>query len=462
MTENKCYKYGVKLAIIYSLVWFIDLLDASALNVALPAIAASFHIEPTSGEWTIVGFLLSMTIGISISGWLGEKYGLRRIFLLSQLLYIASSIGCAFSLNITMLICFRLFQGFAVGMGIPLGMSALLKTMPQNHWAKTTASMNMITLMAPALGPIFGAYVTTLFGWKWIFLMKLPLSALCLLLTLYWVKNEELEGGRRFDWAGFVYGGISLSGMLWVFSSVGKADPTTLGCVAGISLLFGALFLRTEKLALAPLVPLSIFKIPNFAFGNLIQSAANTIFLGANFLVALYLQQGLGLSLVDAGWIMAAITPGMLVVQPFIGRFYNRVGPLPFIVTGLILLTLTTYAFALTTPETSKYLLGMLVFCVGTASSLAQTANVTSIFSGLPQDYKGVGSSVYALFKQISASFGVALTTMVLTVGSGSNVEPSLAVFHYCFIVLGSIPALALFFCNYISNKEALSQIKAH
>lgn len=465
MIENKSYGYGIRLAIIYSLVWFIDLLDASTLNVTLPAIAQACHIDPTNAEWAIVGFLLSMTIGISISSWLGDNYGTRRIFLLSQLIYIGSSIGCGFAVDISSLILFRIFQGFAGGMAIPLGMSALMKAMPQSRWAKTSAYMNMVTLIAPALGPVFGAYVTSLMGWRWIFFLKLPLSGVCYLFSLYWVKKEAVQHRTKFDWGGFILGSLSLSGILWVFSEVGKSNFSFLAVIAFLALLLGLFFVRVQKQSPHPLVPFPIFKIQHFSFGNFIQSAANTIFLGANFLIALYLQKGLGLDLVSTGWIMAAITPGMIIVQPLVGKFYNKIGPLPFIIPGLIVLSLSTCAFALTTPQTPVYILGFLVFCIGAASSITQTANVTSIFSGLPNKYKGPGSSIYSLFKQISASFGVALSTMILSIGMALNNYPSInevhstGVFHACFIVIGSIPAIALFCCNFINNKKALAQI---
>lgn len=465
MIENKNYSYDIRLAIIYSLVWFIDLLDASALNVTLPAIAQSFHIDPRNAEWAIVGFLLSMTVGISISSWLGENYGTRRIFLLSQLIYIGSSIGCGFSIDLSSLIFFRIFQGFAGGMAIPLGMSALMKAMPQSSWAKTSAYMNMVTLVAPALGPIFGAYVTSLLGWRWIFFLKFPLSAACYLFSLYWVKKEIVNNKTKFDWIGFILGSLSLSGILWVFSEVGKNNSGLLLVTAFLSFLLCLLFIRVEKKSTTPLIPFPIFKIRHFSFGNLIQSAANTIFLGANFLIALYLQKGLGLDLVSTGWIMAAITPGMIIVQPLVGKFYNKIGPLPFIVPGLVVLSLSTYSFALTTPQTPVYLLGLLVFCIGASSSITQTANVTSIFSGLPNKYKGPGSSLYSLFKQISASLGVALSTMVLSIGMKLNSSASISethsigIFHACFIVLGSIPAIALICCKFINNKKALAEI---
>jgi MFS transporter, DHA2 family, lincomycin resistance protein len=282
---------------------------------------------------------------------------------------------------------------------------------------------------------------------------------------LYWVKKEAVKDKTKFDWSGFILGGLSLSGILWVFSEVGKNDLILLLAIAFVSLLLGLFFIRIEKKSTNPLVPFPIFKIHHFSFGNLIQSAANTIFLGANFLIALYLQKGLGLDLVSTGWIMSAITPGMIIVQPLVGKFYNKIGPLSFIIPGLIVLSLSTCAFALTTPQTSVYILGLLVFCIGAASSITQAANVTSIFSGLPNKYKGPGSSLYSLFKQISASFGVALSTMILSIGmtmydstSISEIH-SIGIFHSCFIVLGSIPAIALFYCKFINNKKALAQI---
>ena len=454
------YTYGIRLAVIYSLVWFIDLLDASTLSVALPAIAQAFHINPADGEWAIVGFFIAMTIGITISGWLGDNYGLRRIFLISQLIYIGSSIGCGFSYDLWSLVFFRIIQGFAGGMAIPLGMTALMRSLPQTHWAKTRAYMNMVTLVAPALGPLFGAYVTSMLGWEWIFLLKLPLSAACFLLSLYWIQEDTEFQSSKFDWMGFAFGSLSLSGILWVFSEAGKTTSVSLLLTVLVcSILLGIIFIWKEKNGESPLIPLSIFKIRHFSYGNLIQSAANTIFLGANFIIALYLQKGLNFDLVSTGWIMAAITPGMVVVQPFVGKFYNKLGPLPFIIPGLILLALSTFGFALTTTQTPAWVLGGMVFCIGAASSMAQTSNVTSIFSCLPDQYKSSGSGLYSLFKQISASFGVALSAMVLSLGSSIQGFPANDVFHYCFIVLGLVPAISLVFCRFINNKQALREI---
>lgn len=450
---EKSNSYGIKIAIIYCMVWFIDLLDASSLNVTLSSIASSLNVDPLQAQWAIVGFLLSMSLGICISGWLGDRYGTRAIFLLSQIIYIASSIGCAFSFNIYLLIISRIFQGFSGGMALPLGMSSLLKALPADKWAKASASMNMVTLIAPAVGPIFGAYVTMQLGWEWMFLIKLPLSFLCLGLTLCWINKDKGEINTPFDWTGFALGGTGLILLLWAFSEVGNIHPIKLSIVFVLATLIGFFFIETQKRNKSPLIALALFKIKTYSYGNIIQCAANTIFLGANFLIALYIHKYLGHGLITTGWIMAAITPGMLSAQPLIGTFYNKLGPLPYMIPGLIGLSGSMIAFSLTTPETSPFILGLIVFLIGLSSSLTQTANVPSIFSEVPNNIKSSGSAVYILLKQISASFGVALSVMILSLHS----QETIAAFHNCFILLAIIPAASLYFCRYLI-KEVKAQ----
>ncbi len=455
-------RYGIRLAIIYSLVWFIDLLDASSLNVSAPEIAQFFGVMATNAEWVIVGFLLTMSIGISISGWLGERFGTRKIFILSQITYLLSSLGCGLSFSLTSLIAMRMLQGFAAGMAIPIGMAALMRALPKPMWAKTNACMNLVTLIAPAIGPLFGAYVTNWLNWQWIFFLKIPISLICLVLSLSWVQPERGNAQKPFDWTGFILCSASLIGILWALSEVGRMPNYTIALILLSSCACALLFILWEGRTPTPLIPLNLFKIPSFSYGNIIQSAANTIFLGANFLIALYLQNGLGHDLITTGWIMAAITPGMMCVQPIVGRLYNTLGPLPFIIPGLMLLCFSTWGFAMTDSQTPTYLLGILVFAIGASSSIIQSANVASIFSQLPQEYKRSGSSIYSLFKQLSASFGVALSTFILSAGTdiysiNSEIPPP-EIFHYCFIILGIIPALALFCCPYLQQQQELRQ----
>jgi len=464
------YKYGIRLSIVYGIIWFIDLLDATILNVALPEISQFFKIDPTDGEWAIIGFLLAMTIGIVVSHPTATFFGVRRIYLGSQWFYILSSLACGFSNNFSQLVFFRIFQGCAGGISIPIGMSLNMSALPQDKWAKVGAWTNLFSLIAPALGPILAGYVTFGLSWRWLFFIKVPVSIAAVFLAHLWLRKVPRKKEEKFDWLGFCFAGCSLSLLLLVLSEIGKStfsNSLLIFLFLCSLILFGA-FLWQEKRTTSPLVPLRIFNYPLFTWGNLIQAAANMIFLGATFIVALYLQWGLNFSIVKTGWIMAAITLGTLSAIPFTGKFYNRLGPIPFIIPGLFLMAFAMLALIWVTPETSPWIIACLIFFEGFGSASLQSTNFVSIFSEIPQDLKGSGSSLYTLFKQISASLGVALSTMVLSISMVSggileltqNTSPKL--FYPSFIFLGSIPLLALLCCFCIDNRRALKKLKQH
>ena len=193
------------------------------------------------------------------------------------------------------------------------------------------------------------------------------------------------------------------------------------------------------------------------------------IFLGATFITGLYLQQGLGIDIVTTGWILAAITPGMLCCLPLISRYYNKVGPLPFIVPGLVLMAFSMFALTWVTSATSPFVIAFLIFCEGFASSIIQTPNVIGIFAEVPSSLKSDGSALYALGKQLSATMGVALSTMTLSITltwhglsqvTQGNTAQMAPLFHYSFYVLGIIPMIALILCFFYDNKRALQVVK--
>ncbi len=464
--------YGIKIAILYSIVWFIDLLDASMLNVALPNIAQAFNIDPTNAEWTIIGFLLALTIAIPISSWLGNVYGLRRTFLFSQVLYSIASLACGFAFSLSQLITFRIIQGAAGGLLIPIGMTLLIQSIPKYKWSAITSRMNLVTLIAPAVGPLLAGYITNMWGWRWLFFSKIPLSLVCLLLSYLWVK-EYLANKKtgRFDWLGFILLTGSLSTLFIALSEIGKSHVSiyTLGLLIIISLLTGIFFIYNELRCKNPMLSLSIFKFKLFSIGNIVQCAANIIFLGATFITGLYLQDALHMDIVMVGWILSAITPGMICILPIVSRYYNRLGPLPFIIPGLLGMAISMFGLTFVTAQTSSLLIAFLIFLEGASSAIVQTPNVIAIFSEIPSDLKSDGSAIYALGKQLSATVGVALSTMIVSIGMQyygiQNLQDTVGVnlahiFHYAFYVLGLIPLITIPLCYWYDNKKALSFVR--
>lgn len=461
--------YGLRLAILYGAIWFIDLLDASLLNIALPNISKYFQMHPTRTEWVLIGFLLGMIIGMLTSDPLGQHLGKRKTFLCAGWCYLFSSIGCGFSHYFAELVFFRIVQGISGGWAIPVGMTLVMTYMPQGKWAKTGSWLNVFALLAPALGPILAGYILSFLSWKWLFFVKLPISLLCVVLSHKWIKQGSSPKKVPVDFPGLFYVAISLSLLLLFLSEIGKSSfpQGILAIFLLLAVVFGSAFYSREKKAKHPLIPLKIFKFTLFSWGNMIQSAANMIFLGATFLIALYLQRGLGFSVFKTGWLMATITLGMAAVMPLTGLFYNQLGPLPFIIPGLIAMSLSMFGLIFITEKTPCWLISGIIFFEGAGSAALQTANFVSIFSEIPKDLKGVGSSLYSLFKQISASLGIALSTMMLTLQLGISARGTLSDciprsdFYASFLLLGCIPLGALLCCFKINNKKALQGIQS-
>lgn len=470
--QNQFNSYGIKIAVLYSLVWFIDLLDGSMLNVALPTIAQAFSIDVTNAEWTIIGFLLALTIAIPISSWIGELYGLRNIFLLGQLVYLVASLACGFAFSVTQLILFRIIQGAAGGLLIPIGMTLLIHSIPKYQWSSITSRMNLVTLIAPAVGPLLAGYIINLLGWRWLFFSKIPLSFICLLLSYKWVKESNASKKiRTFDWVGFILLTSSLITLFLGLSEIGKTTISfyTIELLIVISILAAIFFIYNECITKHPMLSLSVFKYDLFTVGNIIQCSANIIFLGATFITGLYLQDVLHINIVTVGWILSAITPGMICVMPLVSRYYNRFGPLPFIIPGLLGMAISMVGLTFVTAQTSALIIALLIFLEGASSAIIQTPNVIAIFSEIPAHLKSDGSAIYALGKQLSATMGVALSTMIISIGMHyygiENLQElsrmSMAhIFHYVFYMLGFIPLITILLCYWYDNKKALQFVQ--
>ncbi len=464
-------RYGIRLFILYGIIWLIDLLDATLLNVALPVMALDFKIGTTEAQWALIGFLLATVIGMIISTPTSQLFGTRRIFLIAQWVYLLSSLACGIAVYFLELVLFRVFQGFAGGLAIALGMFLTLSVLPQVKWAKVGAWISFCTFIAPAMGPILTGYVTSYFHWRWLFLFKLPISLGAVVLSHYWVKNHIVEKKRfAFDWLGFIFATLGMCLFLITLTEFGKPHFSTalLAIFLLLAILCGVFFLWQEKRATHPLVPLKIFRYPLFTWGNIIQSTANLIFLGSTFLVSIYFQRSLNFSIILTGWILGSITLGMMSVMPLTAKFYNTWGPLPFIIPGLILLSGSMFALILVSPQTSPWLIVCIIFCEGAGAAAVKTSNFVAIFTGLPQPLKSPGSSLYSIFKQLAATVGIALSVLLLTMATDLIGIPYTAVhipqkaFYAPFAFLGLMPLLALPCCFRMNNKKAIQKHASH
>ena len=210
MLKNVEYKYIVALVAVFSI--FMELLDTTIVNVAIPTLQSDFGVDkPSTIQWVITGYLISLAVFIPVSGWAGDRFGTKYVFMFALMAFTVASMLCAFAWNIESLIGFRVLQGVGGGMLSPVAFTMVWREFPPEERSKAAGIMVIPAAVAPASGPVVGGFLVDYVSWHWIFLINVPIGAAALLITLLYVREHREAAPGRFDPAGFV---LSAAGLI--------------------------------------------------------------------------------------------------------------------------------------------------------------------------------------------------------------------------------------------------------
>jgi len=310
-----------------SLATFMNVLDSSIANVSLPAISGDLGVSPGQGTWVITSFGIANAISVPLTGWLTQRFGAVRLFVLSVLLFVLASWLCGFAPSLEMLVFFRVLQGLVAGPMIPLSQTLLLSSYPPAKSGMALALWGMTTLVAPVAGPLLGGWITDHISWPWIFYINVPVGLLAAAMT--WGIYRHRETPRRklpIDSVGLALLVVWV-GALQLMLDKGKeldwfasGEIVTLGLVALVGL---AVFVVWELTDAHPVVDLRLFKRRNFTFGALAMSVAYAVFFGNVVLLPLWLQQWMGYTATAAGMALAPVGLLAILLTPLIGKKVN-------------------------------------------------------------------------------------------------------------------------------------------
>ena len=423
--------------------FFMESLDATILNTAVPTISAALHVAPLSMKSALTSYMLSLAVFIPISGWVADRFGSRRVFTSAIGVFMFGSLMCGLSSNIHLLVASRILQGCGGAMMVPVGRLTLVRTFAKSELVRAISFFSIPALIGPMLGPLAGGFIVEYFPWRVIFFVNLPIGFLGLYLVYRYLPDYLAEKTDPLDFVGLVLFGSGIALFSYVLEIFGEH---TLGTaeVAGLLVLSLLLLLAYWRHSLTiehPLLRLRLFLIRTFrssVAGGLVTRIGIG---GMPFLLPLLYQVGLGYGPLKSGMLMMPQPLAAMSLKMTMPWVITRFGFRRVLTSNTMMMGLLIALFATINPSTPIWLIGLQAFCFGYFSSLQFTAINTIVYADLTEKDVSMGSSIASTMQQLSLSFGVAVSSLVTAYFIPDRFHASagemISGIHRAFVVVG-------------------------
>ncbi|MFK3712415.1 multidrug transporter subunit MdtD [Leclercia adecarboxylata] len=446
---------------IAAMAFFMQALDATILNTALPAIAESLNRSPLAMQSAIISYTLTVAMLIPVSGWLADRFGTRRVFMLAVTLFTLGSLACAFSSSLGELVIFRVIQGIGGAMMMPVARLALLRAYPRSELLPVLNFVTMPGLVGPILGPVLGGVLVTWASWHWIFLINIPIGIAGIFYARKFMPNFTTPR-RKFDMGGFFLFGLSLvlfSSGMELFGEKVVATWLAVSIIFSGILLF-LLYIRHARRHPTPLISLSLFNTRTFSVG-IAGNIASRLGTGCvPFLMPLMLQVGFGYPALIAGCMMAPTAVGSILAKSGVTQLLRRLGYRRTLVGVTVFIGVMIAQFSLQSAELPVWMLILPLFVLGMAMSIQFTSMNTITLADLSDENASGGNSMLAVTQQLSISLGVAVSAAVLRFYEGFDSNNTVEQFHSTFITMGVLTVISALVFMLLKPKDGRNLIK--
>lgn len=426
---------------------FMQTLDGTILNTALPSMAKDLGESPLRMQSVAIAYMLTVALFIPASGWLADRFGTRTAFLWAIVVFSLGSLLCALSPSLPWLVAARVLQGIGGALLLPVGRLAVLRAFPRSELLKVLSFVTIPGLVGPLLGPPLGGWLVEVGSWHWVFLINLPVGLIGLLASLRFMPNLRGADNQKFDWGGFVM--FSL-GLVLVSLGLQGLGEHAISAAVSILLVIGGLAAmaaywvhaaRTER----ALFSLTLFEIPTFSVG-ILGNLFSRLGSGAMpFLTPLFLQVGLGYSPSSAGLTMVPTVIGAMMIKFFAEPLIKHLGYRRVLVSNTLLLGCFIGGFSLVGPSTPHAVIILQLALFGVCNSLQFTTMNTLTLGDLDDVRASGGNSLLSVVMQLSMSLGVAAAGALLAAFAvPPPAGPELMhTFHATYLCMGALSALA-------------------
>ena len=413
---------------------FMEVLDTSVANVALPHMAGNLAATNEEATWVLTSYLVSNAIILPATGWLGRVFGRKRFLLVCITLFTAASFLCGASFSLGMLVAARVFQGVGGGALQPVAQSILLESFPPAKRGAAMAAFSVGVIFAPIIGPTLGGWITDNYSWRWIFYINIPVGALAFFMANWLIEDPpwiQHAAPGRIDAIGFGLMALGLATLQIILDKGQQEDwfsATWIRWATALTIISLILFVIRELVTPEPIVNLRILANRNFAIGTMLISAVGAVLYGTIVLLPLFLQQLMGYPALNSGLTMSPRGLGSLVLLPLIGKFSGRLDNRYLLAAGFATMATSTLLLSRINLQAA-----MITFIIpniigGAALALIFVPLTTMTMGLLRNEQIGNASGIYNLMRNIGGSVGISLVATL--VARGAQTHQALLVSH--------------------------------
>ncbi len=404
------------LAILVAGAFFMENLDGTIIQTALPAIGHDFGLRAVDVNVAITAYLLSVAVSVPLGGWLADRLGVRAVFIGAIALFTVASLACGLSDDIVVLCTLRVLQGVGGALMVPVGRLAVLRVTHTRDLLAAVAYLTWPGLLAPVIAPALGGLLTDTVGWRWIFLVNVPIGIGLLLAGLRLVPRSDLRDRRSFDLLGFALLGTGLVTLLLALEAVGGPSPdwASIAILAAVAVVTLGAAVGWMRRATHPLLSFRALSIPTFRASNLGGGVYRLVISALPFLYTLLFQVGFGFSAAFAGVLVVAVFVGNIGIKPFTSRIIRRFGFRTTIVGCSVAGAALAVAFVFTDATTPVPVLVAALLVAGAFRSIGFTAYNSIQFGDVPPELTSGANTFAATTQQIAIGFGIAVAALAV------------------------------------------------
>ncbi len=433
----------------FVLTLFLVVMDSSITTVALPSIAAQFRVPTAAIDGVVVVYPVCVGMVIPASGWLGDRFGTKRVLLASMIAFTAASALCGTAQSLGELVLYRGLQGLSGGLLVPVANAMLFRTFTAQERVRVSRFMTVPQQMAPAVAPLLGGFLVDGFSWRWVFYVNLPVGLATVVFGLFCLKEQRQPAPGRFDLPGLLLAAAGMGTLMYGLSEGAQRGWTSAPILAALAagLLLLAATVAFELRIAEPMLRLRLFGARMFRDAGVVNLFGLIPFQGAMFMAPLFLQEGRGFSAVESGSSTFTEAIGVLLMVQVVSRVYGKVGPRRLIAGGLLLVGAVLAAMAGCDLHTGIWTFRGYMFVLGLGMGAVFMPAMVVTFAVVEQADVGQAATLNMVLRQMSGGMAPALVAGVLAAGTlrqaGADAgTPPVGAYQAAYLVLAVLALL--------------------